>query len=360
MISQKKKSVLFILPAPLGISPGQRFRLEHYLSHLRKEGFKCTFSSFYGEKGWKTIYTPGNKIRKIFIVLSGFFRRMLDIFRVSFYSYVFVYREAAPVGPPFFEWIFCKVFRKKMIYDFDDAIWIPVTSEYNQSVSGIKNFSKISSICRWSYRVSVGNEFLAQYVRRFNQDIAIIPTVVDTDKVHNTLQKQDSENPAVGWTGTFSTLHYLDMVIPVLNRLQTIYDFSFIVIADKDPRLPVKNYKFIKWKKETEVDDLLNFHIRLMPLFNDDISKGKCGFKAIQYMSLGIPAIVSPVGVNSKIVDNGINGFICDTGNDWFEKLQLLLSNPNLRVKMGKEARNKIQAHYSVRATTDAFRQLFN
>jgi glycosyltransferase involved in cell wall biosynthesis len=246
-----------------------------------------------------------------------------------------------------------------MILDFDDAIWIPVTSEYNKAASRLRNFSKTSRICRWSYKVSVGNTFLAEYAGRFSKQVVIIPTVVEVQNRHNRLQDQQTAKPAIGWTGTFSTLKYLEIVMPTLRRLQEEVDFTFIVIADKDPQLPLKNYRFIKWKQETEIDDLLTFHIGLMPLYDDDISKGKCGFKAIQYMSLGIPAIVSPVGVNCDIVDDGKNGFVCEGETEWYDRMSQLIRDPFLRQRMGIEARKKIEDSYSVTATRDQFISLF-
>jgi glycosyltransferase involved in cell wall biosynthesis len=355
----KPVSVYFIVPAPLGISPGQRFRFEHYLSYLKENNIRFRISSFYKLTAWKILYLPGKKIRKTFYVLSGFATRLADLFRIGRCSYVYLYREATPVGPPAFEWIIAKVLRKKIIYDFDDAIWIPVTSEFNKAVSKFKRPGKVSKICRWSYKISVGNQFLKQFVLKNNSSVFIIPTVVNTETVHNLQQDQQTLLPAVGWTGSFSTLKYLDIVLPVLQELQTQYDFTFVVIADKDPQLPLKRYKFIRWNKETEVADLLHFHIGLMPLYEDDISKGKCGFKAIQYMSLGIPAIVSPVGVNNEIVEDGINGFLCATENDWKKRLEELLNNAELRTSMGIAAREKIKQKYSVNATLLAFIDLF-
>lgn len=357
--SSKKNSVYFIVPAPLGISPGQRFRFEHYLTTLQSQDMKFKVSSFYNLSGWMNLYTQGNKLKKIFSVIAGLFLRSTDLFRLPGYSFIYIYREAAPIGPPFFEWFISRVLRKKIIYDFDDAIWVPVTSQYNKTVSGLKNFGKIARICKWSYKVSVGNKFLADYAASYNARVHVIPTVVDTENVHNLIQEQQTTKPAIGWTGTFSTLKYLDIVLPVLKVLQEVYDFDFVVIADKDPKLPLKNYRFIKWSKETESRDLLSFHIGLMPLFDDDISKGKCGFKAIQYMSLGIPAVVSPVGVNAEIVNNGINGFVCETGQEWEKCLTELLTHTTVREDMGKAARTKIQEKYSVIATKTQFINLF-
>ncbi len=353
-------SVFFIVPAPPGISPGQRFRFELYLEELERNNIRYQLSHFYSPEGWRTLYRHGNRFRKLASVLTGCLRRWLDLFRALPYTYIYIYREAAPLGPPFFEWCWARLFRKKIIYDFDDAIWIPVTSEYNKMASRLKNFSKVGRLCRWSYRVSAGNEFLASYARKFNERVSVVPTVVNTDTGHNRIQDQSSEHPAIGWTGTFSTLPYLDGVLPVLQELQEKIDFDFYVIADKDPALSLKHYRFVPWSRENEVEDLMRFHIGLMPLTDDEVSKGKCGFKAIQYMSLGIPAVVSPVGVNTKIVEDNVNGFICSTPEEWKSRLEQLLGDRSLRERLGKSAREKIINSYSVRATYRHFLDLFN
>ena len=249
--------------------------------------------------------------------------------------------------------------KEKIIYDFDDAIWIPHTSSYNSTAARLKNFSKVGKICSWSYKVSAGNEYLAAFARQFNKNTVVIPTVVNTESIHNKIQDHNTTRPSVGWTGTFSTLQYLDIIMPVLTNLQQEHDFDFIVIADKDPQLPLKNYIFVKWSREREAEDLLRFHIGLMPLYDNEIAKGKCGFKAIQYMSLGIPAVVSPVGVNSIIVEHGVNGYVCEDEIDWKNSIQNLLTDPDLRTKMGSEARKKIQNNYSVSSSTPHFIQLF-
>ncbi len=223
----------------------------------------------------------------------------------------------------------------------------------------LKNHGKVASICSWAHTVSVGNDFLAAFARRYCRNVIVIPTVVDTENVHNRMQDQNTNQPGIGWTGTFSTLKYLDLVLPALQELQKRHPFIFIVIADRDPNLPLKNYRFIQWNREKEVDDLLNFHIGLMPLNDDQLSRGKCGFKAIQYMSLGIPAVVSPVGVNADIVDEGINGYVCDLQEEWSRKLELLLNDTDRRMKMGREARQKIVKSYSVTSSWPAFLSLF-
>jgi glycosyltransferase involved in cell wall biosynthesis len=358
-LEKKGKKIFFMVPAPVGISPGQRFRFEHYLDLLASHKIEYKIGSFYSLKDWNVLYTKGKAAQKIWIVCKGFIKRGIDLFRVIPYDYVYLFREAAPVGPPVFEWIIAKLLRKKIIYDFDDAIWIPVTSQYNRIAGYFKWFSKIASICKWSWKVSVGNDYLATFAEKYSKSVVMIPTVVDTEKSHNKVQDHSADRPAIGWTGTFSTLKYLDIVLPVLQDLQNEIDFTFIVIADRDPQLPLSDYRFIRWRKETEAQDILAMHIGLMPLYDDEISKGKCGFKAIQYMSLGIPAVVSPVGVNSVIVDEGINGFICTNTTEWKTRLLTLLENPQMRKQMGDEAKRKIVLNYSVTATRNKFLDLF-
>jgi glycosyltransferase involved in cell wall biosynthesis len=355
----KPASIYFIVPAPLAISPGQRFRFEQYLSLLKENNIHFRISSFYSMSAWETLYTRGNKLRKIFSVFSGIFSRWLDLFRSARYSYIYLYREAVPLGPPVIEWMMAKVFRKKIIYDFDDAIWIPVTSEFNKGVLKLKYPGKVAKICRWSYKISVGNQFLEQFARQNNSNVFVIPTVVNTEIVYNKQQDQLTSVPAIGWTGSFSTLKYLDIILPVLKRLQDKYAFTLVVIADKDPHLALKNYRFIQWNREREVDDLMNFHIGLMPLYDDDISKGKCGFKAVQYMSLGIPAVVSPVGVNADLVEDGVNGFLCVTDNDWERRLEELLLDPSLRTRLGLAGKQKIKEKYSAKVASKMFLDLF-
>lgn len=352
--------ILFLAPYPVKEAASQRYRFEHYFPYLDSKGISYEYKPFLGNKAWKIFFTPGNTWTKLTGIAGGFLRRWMLMFKISKYDYVYVHREAAPAGPPIFEWIISRVFRKKMIYDFDDPIWIPFSSQYNKIPAWLRWFSKVGTICKWSYKVSAGNDYLANFALKHNKQVVIIPTVVNTESIHNRLQDHKNDRMVIGWTGSFSTLKYLDIVLPVLKDLQDRHDFSFLVIADVDPQLPLKNYQFIKWKKETEATDLLHMHIGLMPLTDDDLSRGKCGFKAIQYMSMGIPAVVSPVGVNSIIVDNGSNGFVCNKPEEWKATLERLLGDPALRQDIGKAARLKIESHYSVRATTDNFISLFS
>jgi glycosyltransferase involved in cell wall biosynthesis len=351
--------ILFIVPYPIASAPSQRFRFEQYFEALKKEGIQYEVQSFIDEATWDILYKKGFVLKKIFGILKGFLRRKLLFFKLRQYHRVFIHREAAPIGPPIFELMLAKVFRKKIIYDFDDAIWLENVSESNKIVSKLKWYSKVSSIIKWSEKISCGNDFLCGYAKMYNKNVVLNPTTIDMFNLHNETKNQNSDKFVIGWTGTHSTIKYLEPIVPVIEQLEMQFDFDFLVISNRKPDWNLKSLKYLDWQKETEVADLLKMNIGLMPIPDDDWAKGKCGFKALQYMSLGIPALVSPVAVNKEIVDNGINGYWCNSNEEWKTAITTLIQDADLRVKMGVAAKEKIKNHYSVESNTVNFLNLF-
>jgi glycosyltransferase involved in cell wall biosynthesis len=353
--------VLLLLPYPLHRAPSQRFRVENLLYLLDDADISYTLAPFMSEDVWKVLYKQGSILRKALGIIKSYLIRCNTVFfKAHRYSFIFIHREAAPLGPPIFEWYLKKILGKKIIYDFDDAIWIPNTSANNKIAGFVKAFWKVSYICKWSYKISAGNDYLCAFAQQSRAtQIVKIPTVVDAEKRYNQLKKHQQGNIVVGWTGSHSTLKYLDELIPVIEALQEELDFTFLVIADKEPSLALKKWRFCPWNERTEIEDLLKIDVGVMPLSNDNWSEGKCGFKLIQYLSLGIPAVASPVGVNKIIIDEGINGFIAQDSNDWKNALRKLIVDFALRSSMGASGRAKMVAEYSIRSQKDAFLNLF-
>jgi glycosyltransferase involved in cell wall biosynthesis len=151
----------------------------------------------------------------------------------------------------------------------------------------------------------------------------------------------------------------LDAIVPILKKLEKEFDFNVLVIADRKPDFDLKSLQFVAWNKQSEIDDLLKMDVGVMPLENDKWANGKCGFKALQYMALGIPAIVSPVGVNTKIVDHGTNGWLCQSPEEWERVLRQILEKQLELKDFSVAARTKIEAHYSVKSNTLNFLHLF-
>jgi glycosyltransferase involved in cell wall biosynthesis len=335
------------------------FRFEQYFVYLKQAGIDYQVSSFIDRDTWSILYNEGHYRAKAFGIIKGFFRRIFSLIQILSTDFVFIHREATPVGPPVFEFIISKILRKKIIYDFDDAIWLPNTSDSNKLVAGIKWHNKVASICKWSYKISCGNEYLSSYSKQFNSNVTLNPTTIDTENLHNKIKNQQTEKTTIGWTGTHSTLHYLKPILPVIKQLETEIDFDFIIISSRQPEFQLKSLKYIPWNKSTEIDDLLEINIGIMPLTDDKWAHGKCGFKALQYMALGIPAVLSPVGVNRKIVADGKDGFLCNQHSEWIDALKKLLSNKQLRIDMGKNARKKIEQKFSVNSNRENFLSLF-
>jgi glycosyltransferase involved in cell wall biosynthesis len=294
-------------------------------------------------------------------VIKGFLRRFKTVLvDVPQYEYIFIHREASPIGPPIFEWIISKIWRKKIIYDFDDAIWIPVTTKENKLISWFKAAWKVKYICMWAHTIVGGNAYLCAYALQYNQNVKLIPTCVDTERQHNQLKQQSTEKIVIGWTGSHSTMLYLDRLVEVLRRIVNDFGVEVIIISNKAPHFHFPSLTFIPWQEDTEINDLLRIHIGIMPLENDAWSEGKCGFKLIQYMALGIPAVASPVGVNKDIIDEGENGFLCTDDTSWYEALSKLIQDVNLRNRMGSAGRKKIESAYSLHANAGVFLALFD
>lgn len=370
---------LIVCPYPFGKAANQRFRFEQYLPYLRENDLDITISAFWNDKQWPAIYGEMSIGYRVLITGIAFIKRFFLLFSLPKYSTVFIHREATPIGPAWWEWCAAKIFRKRLIYDFDDAIWLPNSSKANAKIVGkLKNHEKTEKIISWSETVFAGNAFLAKYAGQFCDDVRIVPTTIDM-KYHSreshesrvTSRERDTVNDesivTIGWTGTHSTLKQLIPLFPLLEKVHSQVPFRFILIADQAP-VKIPNFvQFRKWKKETEIADLLEINIGIMPLYDTDWERGKCGFKALQYMALGIPAIVSGVGVNMEIVDNDLNGYICEPVTDlpnnlysaWENSLIALLKNEVLRKDIGINGLKRVSERFSMEIVKNQYLNIF-
>lgn len=345
----KVKKLHFLLVYPLNTAPSQRFRFEQFFPTLESKGYLYNVNCFYDKKTFSILYAKGGKLRLASRILFCFIRRCSHLFTLAKYDCILIQRGAAPFGPPVFEWVIRFLYRKPIIYDFDDAIWLQPEKKISFLQRWIKSYSKVEKICRWAHTVVVGNQYLAAYAKRISNNVAIIPTVVDTDKRFIPVTQPKKDKTIIGWTGSHTTLPYLESLVPVLAGLQQKYDFELMVMANKAPQMIQTSFRFVPWSEEAEVTALQQIDIGIMPLPDDEWTKGKCGFKAIQYMALGKPAVASAVGVNIDIINHGSNGLLCSTEKEWTDNLSLLLENPTKIRELGQAARQTIEERYSLR-----------
>jgi hypothetical protein len=199
----KRPLIHFWVPYPLKVAPSQRFRVELFLPLLEKEGYAFEIFSFLDQSAWNILYLSGKRPAKMFGTLKGLFRRVSHLFSSIKADYIFLHREAAPVGPPVFEWLLTKIFRKKIIHEYDDAIWIPGGEEIGLAKKWLKASWKVKHIIKWAHKVVGGNEFLCSYARQYNASVILIPTVVDTEQGHYKTKNQlENSRVVVGWTGS--------------------------------------------------------------------------------------------------------------------------------------------------------------
>lgn len=355
------KKILFLVAHRPDRSPGQRFRFEQYLDFLKNNGFDAKISYLLNEKDDKAFYAPGKLFRKFLIVIKSIKKRLNDLKLAGNFDVIFIYREAMMLGSTYFERRLNKM-GKPIVLDFDDSIWLKDVSKGNRNLSFLKMPAKTPRIIKLSNMVFVGNAYLADYAKKYNYNVKIFPTTIDTDYYLPADENKHFKNPVcIGWTGSSTTLKHLKMVLPVLKRIKEKYGdrICFRVISDEPLEADVDGLENIRWKKETEIEDLNKLDIGIMPLPDNQWTRGKCGFKGLQYMALEIPAVMSPVGVNNEIIEHGKNGFLAADDNDWFEKLCMLVDFFELRGRLGKEGRKTVIEKYSFDSQKDVYLEYF-
>jgi glycosyltransferase involved in cell wall biosynthesis len=353
------KTIHFLVHHRPGRSPGQRFRFEQYLPFLKEAGFDYRISNLLNTKQDHLFYSHGNYLKKAGLVMQSFLKRWKDVQKTKPGDIVFIYREAFMLGNTLFE---RKIHKKgiPIIFDFDDAIWLMEVSEGNKKVSFLKNPDKTKAIIRFSSLVITGNDYLRDYALQFNPNTIKIPTTIDT-AYHKPMEKQAKNTVCIGWTGTESTVKHFETIIPILMKLKEKYKdrISFKLITNKPVSFPALGLTATIWNREEEIKQLNEIDIGIMPLPDDEWSRGKCGFKGLQYMAMEIPAVMSPVGVNREIITNGENGFLCADEQQWIDKLSALIDDPALRQQLGKEGRKTVKDKYSVQSQKDKYIKAF-
>lgn len=340
--------ILAIVPGIYDTTPSQRYRIEQWEPWLRQHGVEITYAPFENEELHRVLYQPGQLGRKLKLVTSAFQRRLSMLSSVREFDAVYLLREAALLGPPVIE----RLIRRKgvpIIFDFDDAVFVSYRSPSNGYLSYLKFAGKTKTICGLAAHVMAGNPYLAEYARQFNDQVTVVPTTIDTDKYH-VIQRPASEVPVIGWTGSYSTVQHLDTLRGALQKLAQRERFRLRVIGTPDYHLEGVEVEAMPWRAETEIEDFGPIDIGVMPLPDDKWSKGKCGLKALQFMALAIPVVCSPVGVNTVIIQDGENGLIAGTEDEWVEKLSQLLRSAELRKRLGLAGRATVEETYSARA----------
>jgi len=347
--------VLALSPIPEE-GAGCRFRIAQFIPYLRSVGIDVTLRSLFDVDFFRLVYKHGHYVRKASAFTALSLRYLTSLRDARRFDAILIYREIFPIGPAVIERLLGAGQRPPIVFDFDDAIFLPSVSDANRPILPLKAPGKVATIIRHSDHVIAGNAYLAAYARRFSDAVTVIPTVVDTTRFVPRLDAVSGNGaagarvPIVGWIGSPTTASYIRSLAPVLKRTGARHRFVLRVSGAGEPLdVPGVATEQPPWALDREVELFNTCDIGVYPLADDEWSRGKCGFKAIEFMACGVPVVASAVGVNREIIEDGVNGFLASTDGEWVGKLEQLLADRDLRRRLGEAGRRTIEARYSLR-----------
>lgn len=328
--------------------PSSRFRVLQYLPSLRRMGHECVVAPCLPAKyrGWPWL---GNRLsngpRALF--------RGWDLFKACLArpDVVVVERELFTGNFVGFERLFRRI-APKMVLDIDDGIFL-------QHPEKFRLLTEMSDV------VIAGNSLIAEKIQPINPRTVVIPTSLDLTRyrMRETTDTQDHKL-VIGWTGSAGNYPQLQTVAAPLQMLAQSVDFELRIIAEQEPPPELMNLdgmeiRFQKWQATSEIEDLLQFDLGIMPLPDDEWSRYKCGLKTLQYMACGIPAVASPVGVNAEIISHEQNGLLATSPNEWTSALQRLARDQKFRIQLATAGRATVEERYSVEKNSLLLEQMF-
>ena len=342
------------------LGSSSRIRMYQYIPYLKEEGIDVIVAPLFNNDYIKKLYEKNT--RKLNIVLYPYFTRLLDLTKIKKYDLLWIEKELFPMLPAWAEEI-VSILKIPYIVDYDDAIFHNYDLNKNRIIrSLLKN--KINKIMKNASVVIVGNEYIAEraYKARAKR-IKYLPSVVDLNlyELKNTKTCND-DFFKIGWIGSPATSKYLSLIQEAFKKFYQNVKCRLIFVGAGKINISIPNLEvqIRPWSEETEVENIKDFDVGIMPLPDEPWERGKCGYKLIQYMACGIPVISSPVGVNNKIIIDGVNGFKATTIDEWVYAFKKLYEDCNLRLKMGQAGRKLVEQNYCIQVTAPKLIKIIN
>lgn len=322
------------------IGPSSRYRYVQYQSRLKRLGVDLELRPLFGAF-WFTLLRlprPVRALAKLAYTPWRFLVRLRDLLALRASDVVVVEHQLFPYLPAWFE---ARLARRRLGYvlEFDDAIYLTFAHR-----------AKLERLCSLARVVVVGNAFLAEFARPFARAVEISPTTIDLERYPaEPVARTHDASPrplVIGWIGLPYNFDALASIAEPLRDLAREFSFVLRVVSAGAPDLPGVRVEAVPWTLDGEVEAIREFDLGVMPLVDDEWSRGKCGLKILQYFAAFVPVVASPVGVNSTIVDHGINGFLATNADDWRSSLRTLLADPNLRARFALAGRKRVEERY--------------
>ena len=359
-----RKRMLVLCPHPVGVAPGQRLKYEQYFPDWRRQGWDVTPSPFVGHGLWPVLHQHGHLAAKVAGGLKGLARRFRDQLRMRRFDLVYCFMYATPIGTSLPERL-TRALSRKLVYDIEDNLLAGhgLKADFpNPLLRMLKSPGKARFLIRRADHVITSSPFLNDDCLKINEKKACtyISSSVDTDRFVPANPYSNDKLVTIGWTGTFSTSVYLDLLRPVFRRLTKRRPFRLRVIGNFDYELEGVDLEVIRWTLEREVSDLQGIDIGVYPLALEEWATGKSGLKAIQYMAFGIPCVATNIGTAPMIIRDGENGLLVRTEDEWIVALERLIDDPELRRRLGQQARKDAVERYSTRAVAADYRRVLD
>ena len=342
--------ILFLTPHPEE-GASSRVRVYQFVPYLETMGHVCYVRPFLSSEAYaRRLFRLSSNAENSRWLIGGLLRRFRDLLLATQCDVVFIHREALPYGPPILEWLL-SLLGCKIALDFDDALFLTHSKDARRGFHHwMKNPSRFRATLKLATHAVAGNSFLADYAREYCREVSVIPSVIDSRRYIAKPMLKPDQPLVIGWMGSPSTVGNLFLVKSAMSRLFDRYKVQLSVIGATIPIAWGLQAECRRFRFATEIQDLQSFDIGIMPLTDDEWTKGKCAFKALQYMGVGIPVVSSPVGAVQEIIRDGQNGMLAGTEDDWFRKLEILITNPGLRHQIGCRGREYVVKNYSIEA----------
>jgi glycosyltransferase involved in cell wall biosynthesis len=343
-MSEVRRIAAFV-PNVLDKTPGQRVRIETWARYLGDYGWAVDFYPFEDARLDAVLYRDGHVAQKAARMLVCYVRQLRTVLSRPKCDVVLIYREAALVGPAIIERL-AKRIGVPVVYDIDDPIFINTRSPVSGAFSRLKFSNKTDKILAMSDHVIAINDLLAGYARKHNDNVSIVPNMLDPERFKPADRRED-DIVRIGWSGSHSTMPNLHAIAGPLRRIQAEHGTPMRIVGSGDLHIDGLDLDVRQWTPQTEVSDLQQCDIGILPVLDWPENRWKFFLKLVQYLAVGLPVVAQRAGSNADVIEDGVNGFVVDSEAEWHDRLALLVTDKALRRRMGRAARQTAVEHYS-------------
>jgi len=359
----KRRLKILFVPSGDKIAPATRYRIYQLLPFLEKEGIDYTVYSILSEAMTVRMVKSStyNGFQKalyyIQAAIEKFIRTWRTILLAKRYDLIFLQRTTFPLGLE----RLLKMRNKNIIFDIDDSIYLPDKKEGGLTGWIKRDMKKreVVSVLRISECAIVSNNYIKNFVQQYCDKTYRITGPIDILKNYVKDEKPGPKEIIIGWIGTPSTTPYLKMLDGVLQQLSKKYKIKVRLIGASLYSVDGVDIEAVTWSEETEVPELHKFDIGIMAMPDNEWTRGKVGIKMLQYMANAIPAVVSYTPTTIEIIEDGINGFLAGSEEEWIKKISLLIENPELMERMGKAGRRTVEEKFAVEVSVPRYLGIF-